>query len=180
MPSARHQEPLDFSAPVGSRVRALTAFTFAIVPVAIVINLAVRDFLRLPAQTVLVMVLAPLIAYLVIVPVAYFSRVLLYRLTPDELQVVRPSRVNRFPLRGLSGAEADRHAMAWSFKIIGNDGLGAITGRYRNSRLGSFHALVTDRDHAVILRWPERTLVVSPDRPEEFAERILARAAALR
>ena len=58
--------------------------------------------------------------------------------------------------------------MARSFRTFGNGGLFAITGRYRNARLGAYHAYVTDSERTVVLRFPSLTLVVSPDNPEAF------------
>jgi hypothetical protein len=174
--SHRNSEPVEFGAPIGTRVRVLTLLSLAIVPLAMLFNLGLRSWLHLPPKTLLPMVLAPTIALAILLPVGFFQRVLKYRLTATELEVLRPRRVNRFPIAQLESVEADPRAMEWSLKVIGNDGLGAITGQFRNRKLGAYRALVTDRDRAVVLRWPDRTLVVSPDRPHDFVDELRLRA----
>jgi hypothetical protein len=61
-------------------------------------------------------------------------------------------------------------------KIGGNGGLGAIRGRFKSKRIGKFDAFLTDTDHAVVLRWPDKTVAVSPADPEFFI--LIARSAA--
>jgi hypothetical protein len=60
--------------------------------------------------------------------------------------------------------------------MVGNDGLGAISGRFRSKRLGWFRAYVTDGERAVVLRWPDRCVVISPDQPSWFIETVRKRA----
>ena len=70
----------------------------------------------------------------------------------------------------------DRKALRGARKLVGNDGLGAISGRFRSKHLGPFRAYVTDPDHAVVLRWPDRCLVISPDQHSCFVETLRKRA----
>ena len=171
-----HLTPVDFAAPTGRRVRLVTTISGVIFGILLLVGLAI--VLADPDAPVrrlfpgLVLVVVPLVG----VTAAGFSQILGYRLTADELWVFRRHRHNRFALAKLTEAAVDPEAMAWSLKIFGNDGLGAITGRFRNRHLGVYQALVTDRQRAVVLRWPGRCLVVSPDRPEEFAREIQIRA----
>jgi hypothetical protein len=174
-PSAK-SGPVEFAAPVGRRVRVISTLVLAIIPLAMIINVTLWVWQRLPTAAFWPMLLAPLVGLLVLVPVALWSQVLGYRLTADELVIRRRWRDNRIALDGLQGVAVDPGAMAWSMKLLGNDGLGAITGRFRNRRLGTYRAFVTDRDRAVVLRWPDRCLVVSPDRSDEFAAELRRRA----
>ncbi len=93
-----------------------------------------------------------------------------------ELQVELPFRTARFPLEGLKDVTPDREALRGARKIIGNDGLRAISGRFRSKRLGRFHAYVTDGERAVVLRWPDRCVVISPDQHSLFIETVRKRA----
>lgn len=178
MPARATLATLEFAAPVGRRVRAVTwlaaglILAFVLVDLALVLTVANR----LPRASQWAMILAPLIGFVVLVPVYFHAQVHGYRLTEDELQVLRRGRQNRFSLAGLESVEFDRHAMDWSFKVFGNDGLGAITGKFRNRKLGGYEALVTDRERTVVLRWADRCLVVSPDRADEFVAAVRARA----
>ena len=83
----------------------------------------------------------------------------------------------RLPLAGLVAVETDREALRGAWKIFGNDGLGAYAGRFWSRKLGRFRAYVSDPNCAVLLRWPDRCLVVSPAQPGEFADAVRARLA---
>ena len=66
--------------------------------------------------------------------------------------------------------------MRWAIRIRGNGGLGAIRGRYWSKRLGKFDAFLTGSENAVVLRWPDKVVAVSPADTEFFI--YSARAAA--
>ena len=107
----------------------------------------------------------------------YGTRVRCYRLMEDELMVERPFRMVRLPLAGLKDATHDRDAMRGAWKIRGNkEGLGAISGRFWSKRLGRFDAYLSDREHAVVLRWPDRCVVISPDQHSFFIETVRRRS----
>jgi hypothetical protein len=73
-------------------------------------------------------------------------------------------------LDGLESATVDPAAMDGSLRLAGNGGLFACTGLFRSRRLGTYRAFVTDLHRCVVLRCSaRRPIVVSPDRPEEFA-----------
>jgi hypothetical protein len=170
-------EVIAFPAPVGRRVRVVTVLSVAVIPFFCLLDFFLYRTLHLRSPAFWPMILAPTVGLVVVLPIVFFQRVLRYRVTSDALEVVRPGRVNRFPFADLQAVNVDPRAMEWAFKIFGNDGAGAITGQFRSRKLGVFRALVTDRDRSVVLRWPDLTLVVSPDRPEEFADAVRARAA---
>jgi hypothetical protein len=175
MPSpSRDFETLNFAAPIGTRVRVVTA----LVGVILVALGLIPFFLRSVGAraTDPLAWLGPAIALPVVVAALLLAVVRGYRLVGEELHVVRLGRVNRYSLAGLAQIETNRSAMAHAWKKWGNDGLGAVTGRFRSKQLGTFEALLTDAEHAVVLRWPERTLVVSPDREAFFVESVRARA----
>lgn len=91
-----------------------------------------------------------------------------YRIDGDTLLVLRPLWGTGFTLHDLQSAEIDPDAMAGSLRVCGNGGLFSITGWYWNRRLGLYRAFVTTPSHAVVLRFPRRVLVVTPDDPEAF------------
>lgn len=49
-----------------------------------------------------------------------------------------------------------------------NGGLFAFVGNFHTSDLGAYRAYVTDGMKAVVLKFTDKTIVVSPDEPEEF------------
>jgi Zn-dependent protease with chaperone function len=171
-PAAPRGGSAEFGAPVGGKLRWSTRLM-----VVLVVAMAIGDgwlvFSGLvPGPARWFLLASPALVGGVLYSVWWYSRILGYRLEAGELVVLRPNREKRIALAGLVAAEADPQAMDWSIKVWGNDGLGAVTGRFRNRRLGPYEALVTDRERAVVLRWPERCLVVSPDRPDDFVRQL--------
>jgi hypothetical protein len=118
------------------------------------------------ARALLVEVGAALLAPLVMGFVFQFQRrrASVLRLADNTLLVGRKS----YSLEGLVDAARDAKVLCGAYKRWGNDGLGAIAGRFKSRRLGRFDAMLTDTAKAVVLRWPDKTLAVSPDDPEFF------------
>jgi|SRR5580704_12651255 hypothetical protein len=75
-------------------------------------------------------------------------------------------------LNSLISAEADPAALQGSVRLAGNGGLFAFCGWFRNAKLGVYRAFCTDSAHAVVLRFPDRTVVVTPDQPGKFVEAV--------
>lgn len=98
-----------------------------------------------------------------------------YSVGPDALLVHRLFWMTRLPLKGLETAQFEPRAMRWSLRTFGNGGLFSFTGFYRNRLLGAYRAFVTNPRRTVVLRFPSRTIVVSPAAPEDFARELLAR-----
>ncbi len=171
MSPGRYVPDHDFApAPAGARVRIVTLLSLLAVvgAAAVVPTLALRQHRSSPWPPIA----AAGVTSIVLVTVWLTARIRRYRLTAAELQVHLPLRIVRFPLEGLREVLPDRDALRGARKIVGNDGLGAISGRYRSNRLGRFHIYATDREHAVVLHWPDRCLVVSPDQTAWFVETV--------
>ena len=97
-----------------------------------------------------------------------------YTLTPDAILIHRLFWTTRLPLIGLQSAKFEPDAMRGSIRTFGNGGLFSFTGFFRNKALGAYRAFVTDLHRTVVLRFPSRTVVVSPSTPEEFIHEIIA------
>ena len=175
MPQARFVPDAEFApAPIGTRVRMMTLLSIvSAVVVATAIPVLLLEARHPPPWPVFLMTgIAPT----VVAAIWFTARILRYRVVEAELQVELPFRTVRFPLEGLKDVTPDREALRGARKIIGNDGLRAISGRFRSKRLGRFHAYVTDRERAVVLRWPDRCVVISPDQHSWFIETVRKRA----
>jgi PH (Pleckstrin Homology) domain-containing protein len=99
-----------------------------------------------------------------------------YEVHGRDLFVRRLLWATRIPLEGLEAAWRDPEAMARSVRVFGNAGLFAVTGVYRNRTLGTYRAFVTDRKLAVVLRTrAQKSIVLSPERPEAFLATLRAR-----
>lgn len=97
-----------------------------------------------------------------------------YTLERGMLWIHRPLRVTGLPLTGLRACTWDPEATRNSLRLFGNGGLYAFTGLFWNRRLGRYRMYATDLRRAVVLRFTDRTVVISPDRPEEFVRAVAA------
>lgn len=100
-----------------------------------------------------------------------------YSIANDALLIHRLFWKTRVSLSGLQSVKFDSDATRRSIRTLGNGGFFAFTGYFRNVELGTYRAFMTDRRRAVVLRFPDRVIVVSPDRPEEFVRAISRHAA---
>lgn len=95
-----------------------------------------------------------------------------YRLSPNTLTVLRPGWRIDISLANLQSAEVDPNAMKSSWRIFGNGGLFCFAGRFKNRKLGTYRALATDPSRSVVLRFEDRVVVVTPDRPKKFVSEL--------
>ncbi len=91
-----------------------------------------------------------------------------YTPMPGLLLVHRLFWATRVSLEGLQSVSFEPGTMRWSFRLFGNGGFFCFSGRYWNRRLGSFRALATDLKDTVVLKLRGKTVVISPDHPEQF------------
>lgn len=98
-----------------------------------------------------------------------------YAISGGVLVIKRLGWETKFSLEGLQSLELDPHAMKGSIRLCGNGGLFSFTGLYRNKKLGNYRAFVNDWNKVVVLRLPDRTIVVSPDDPVAFVEAVKKR-----
>lgn len=157
------------SAPMGGRV-VRTVVASIVIFMAIIFSLtwfiASRGSTGLTSSMTLTAVGAPLVGLLLMVPTFLYerSRVALFTIKDDCLLLGGKS----YPLRGAVEIARDPGIMKWAMKLYGNGGLGAIRGKFWSKRVGTFQASLTDADYAVVLRWPDRVIAVSPADPEYF------------
>lgn len=97
-----------------------------------------------------------------------------YAIGSGELLIRRLLWTTRLPLKDLVSARFEPEAMNRSLRLLGNGGLYSFTGLFRNKTLGNYRAFVTDLNRTVVLRFPSRTVVVSPAAPEKFVDDISA------
>lgn len=95
-----------------------------------------------------------------------------YSLASHTLIVHRAGWATRLDLTSLISATPDSSAIDGSIRIFGNGGLFAFSGWFRNKRLGKYRAFGTDPRRCVVLRFPNRTVVVTPENPQQFADEI--------
>ena len=108
----------------------------------------------------------PSILLLALVAHGYYIRG--FTVTPDALVVRRFARDISFPLSQLQSVDIDPTAMRRTCPMP-NGGLFSFGGPgCRNKKLGKYIAYAADFKRCVVLRFANRTVVVTPDSPERF------------
>ena len=96
-----------------------------------------------------------------------------YRATAQGIEIERFGWSTQLPLAQLLAVTADPLALAGSMRRWGNGGFFAITGIYSNPRHGRFRAWATDPSRAVVLRYADHTVILTPDDPARFVQQLL-------
>jgi hypothetical protein len=157
---------LQFRAPWSGTLRTMTIVTAGIlVSAAVVAAILVSTGLARPRTS-----------FMIVLPLLLLAAALLYRvrgytLTDDAILVRRLVGDFRLPLAGLLSVSGDVEAMHGSVRLLGNWGLFSITGRYWNRKLRSYRAFATDPGRAVVLRYSNETVVITPHDPQHFIMR---------
>ena len=153
-----------FKAPWGKTLGWMSAFS-----IVVVLAVTVPLYFKIKPAPVNWLVLLLLITML---PCAALFIVRSYAIEPNVLAIRRLLWTTRLPLSGLQSAEAVPNVMRGSLRLFGNGGMFSITGLYRNRALGNYRAFVTDLKKTVVLRFPKRIVVISPENPEQFVAEI--------
>ncbi len=91
-----------------------------------------------------------------------------YRIDTNRLIIRRLLWETKIDLSGLKRAEYNPEAVKSSIRTFGNGGLFSFSGFFKNSTLGTYRQYVTNHNNAVILYFDSKTIVISPDNPENF------------
>ena len=158
----------DFEAPWSTTLK-LVSFSATLFLIALPVFMALEQ--DLPPDEMVFLAVLPIIFLGATVPFTIRG----YSLSGNCLMVRRLFWTTRVDLSGLRSAKVDPDAMKGSMRTMGNGGLFSFSGHFRNKRLGSYRAFVTDQKSCVVLVTDLRTIVVSPSSPEYFVE--LARSA---
>lgn len=102
-----------------------------------------------------------------------------YAVEPGAVVVLRPGWETRLSLVDLESVSADPAAFKHALRTFGIGGPFAFVGRFRSTSVGAFTAYATDGTRAVVLRWPDRAVVITPDDPESFVTAVEAAAEAV-
>lgn len=93
-----------------------------------------------------------------------------FRVTPDELVIRRLVNETRIPLAGFERAEHNPQLLLNARRRFGNNGLFAFVGMFHNEALGAFRMYATDPNKAVIVRFADQVVVVTPADPDKFMQ----------
>jgi hypothetical protein len=99
-----------------------------------------------------------------------------YRVGADCIWVQRLFWSTRLPLAGLQSVRvpSDEERRSLTVRTFGNGGFFSFTGWYWSKALGTYRAFVTDPKRMVILTFARRTVVLSPDCPDDFIRELSA------
>jgi len=156
----------EYGAPWGTALKTMSGiFTLLLLGIA---WLGIRTEADMGAIWYASMVGVPLL----ILVIGLNYTVLGYQLTSEKLRIRRLGWFSEWDLDGIEAVAADSGAMVGSRRMLANGGLFSFSGRFRNKHLGIYRAQATDPNRAVILRWSNRTLVITPDEPERFVREL--------
>jgi hypothetical protein len=94
-----------------------------------------------------------------------------YTVTPEAILVHRLLWSTRVPRAGLQSARRERQSW-WRGIRIGNGGFFSFTGWRWSPGLGFYRVFATNAADRVVLRYPHRTVVVSPSPPDDFVREL--------
>lgn len=95
-----------------------------------------------------------------------------YSIQNKKLIIHRLGWTTEIDLRKLKTIRVEPKAMTWSWRLLGNGGLFGYIGSFRNKKLGTYRAFATNRYKCIVLEMVNRTIVVTPDMPEEFMKEV--------
>jgi hypothetical protein len=105
-----------------------------------------------------------------VVAVAALLSVRGYVLTPGALLVERLFWRTSLPLHDIRSARRAPELLRRSVRMFGNGGLFSFSGLFAGSRVGRYRAFATDPRRAVLLEFPDRKVLVTPESPSAFLE----------
>jgi hypothetical protein len=153
------------SAPMGRRVYFAIVFVVTALAVVFAVNLYAAGSRMLRGARIM-QVIAPALPMLILVPQILFERNRISKFGIENNVLVLGKK--RFPLDGLVEVARDPDVLKRARKRFGNGGLGAIRGSYVSKRLGKFETFLTCTENAVVLKWPDKIVAVSPADTEFF------------
>jgi hypothetical protein len=176
------------SGPMGRRVIWQMLFAFAVLAFGLVVSttIAFRSTVRNPSKTdQVITALAPFAGVLIAIPAYFSERATVEKFRIEENVLVLGKR--RFPMAGMVEATRDpdvlrgaRRVAVWEglklASLRGRKGFASIQGFFKSKRVGKFYAFLTGTEKAVVLRWPDKAVAVSPSDPDFFI--YMARSAA--
>lgn len=158
-----------FGAPWGKMLKIMTAFTVIILVVIPIIGLLTSPESIVPKINI-VWFFSMVVMPLLILIVTSFFAIRGYIISKDHLLIKRFGWCSKLNLKELKSVEIDPLAMKRSIRTFGNGGLFSFCGKFWNKRLGFYGAYVTDPNLSVVLRFTNKVIVISPEKPDRFVD----------
>ncbi len=154
----------EYAAPWGKLLTVMSIFA-TVVCVGVAVAVMIGSLSEPESATT--MRLAALLP-VAIIAFAALTRVRGYAITGDEIIVQRPLGSRHFERARLQSAAVDPAALHRSIRLFGNGGFFSFSGVFGSPKLGRYRAYVTDPSRAVVLRFADRVVVISPSDPAAF------------
>lgn len=122
-------------------------------------------------MTGIVLILIPLCIIFFTIPFSIKG----YRISENDIRIIRVGKEKVFPIKGLKSVEIDPNAMNGSLRLFGVSGFFSNIGLFINRRLGKYHAYTTDQKMSVVLRFKNKIIVVTPCNPQKFYDLLKSR-----
>lgn len=157
-----------FGAPWSASVKWITMLAVAgLVCVAI---FGVSQLEDVGSGTSILYVLATVVLPALVLVVSACWMIRGFVVTGEMILVERLGWQSKLDLKDLVSVTADPEAMDRSLRTFGVGGLFCFCGRFRNKSLGAYRAYATDPKRSVVLKFQNQTVVVTPDRPDDFVD----------
>jgi hypothetical protein len=157
---------IEFKAPWSKSLRVVSSVVCCVLLMSTVVAVSVWWQTRQP------LIMAVMLLPLLILIIGLLCMVRGYVLATDEIVVKRLGWANRLPIEGLLTVNGDNEAMSHSLRLFANGGVLSFSGYFWNRKLGRYRAFATDPSRAVILSYPKRKIVITPDDPQRFIVRL--------
>lgn len=158
-----------YQAPWGNPLKIVSS----LLVVLSVVNVVAFRFLLPEEPRILILLAQWTLSLIVLACLPFMIRG--YAITGDAILIRRLFWTTRLDRADFKSAEVVPKAMSKSLRTCGNGGGFSFTGWYWSKPLGFYQAFVTDLNRTVVLRFEKRTVVVSPDEPEEFVKQLIPR-----
>ena len=156
---------IEFRAPWGRPLRLAT-----LISVAVMAGVMVAGAIAL-AQGATLAAFAMIALPLAVIVGAMPFMVRGYVLHENRIVVRRLGWHTTLPMQDLQSVSGDAGVMHGSLRVFANGGLFSFSGEFWNRKLGRYRALATDPERAVVLRYPQRVIVITPHDPQQFIMR---------
>jgi len=156
--------PIEFRAPWASRLKTGTSIAIGIFVLSFLVGIFAP---ALPYPLRIVLTGLPVLFLLISVPFSIRG----YSLSQDGIVIKRFAWDVQLPLATLESVDGKADMLDQSYRLAANRGLFVYSGWFWSSEFKLFRAYVSDPSRAVVLKYPNRTIVISPHDPQQFIMR---------
>jgi hypothetical protein len=118
------------------------------------------------------MFLAGACVMILMVAGSFGFRIRYYEINSGNLIVKTGFSEKVFSLQGLESARVQERPFAGARKVAGMGGVWSYYGSFRSSSLGEFHAYAASTSSGVLLSWPDKKVLVTPEDSAGFIKAV--------